>query len=88
MVKDIDNSNDFSSLNAIIENWEHDKKRLYKIKTEAEELGRANLDSLDSRFVSIRVKRQNYLGESAIAIYLRDSTKKIEARLNHLQKMQ
>ena len=38
--------------------------------------------------MSIRVRRQNYLGKSAIAIYLRDETKKIDARLNYLQKIQ
>ena len=36
-------------------------------------------------FMTMKMKRQNYFGKPAIAIYIHDVTKKVRSRLNHLK---
>ena len=39
------------------------------------------IDVLENQYVSIRIKTQSYCGKPAIALYIRDYTKKIQEKL-------
>ena len=50
-----------------------------------------NISSIDedhgeikNSFMTMKMKRQNYFGKPAIAIYIQDVTKKLKRRLSHL----
>ena len=42
-------------------------------------------DELSNRFISMRVKRQTYLGASSIALYINDETMKVRDKLQRLR---
>ena len=67
------------------------KKHIYKLVWNEEPSNNVKRDGarpglqLTNRFFAIKVKKQNYLGQQAFAIYLSDYTKKLQAKLLSLQ---
>lgn len=48
---------------------------------QSELLSREQKFSIENRFISLKVKKQAYLGKPAVAIYINDCTKKIQAKI-------
>ena len=41
---------------------------------------------MNHRFVTIKVKRQRYSGKPAVAVFIRDTTKKLNTRVLEMQR--